>query len=182
MNHKWPQFEDAFFGFDVDRLAMLSAEQWEAYCNDARVVRHWPKIKALMENVNFVRSLSHEYGSFSRFLNTYPASRQIDLMAFLKSYGSRLGGQTGQWLLRHIGKDAFVLTPDVVLALQLAGLDIPDQPGAKRDLNKIQQLFNNWADATALPYTHLSKIAAYSVGINYENQLVQRSKSKAIME
>ena len=184
ISNKWPQFEEAFFGFDVDRLAMLSAEQWEAYCNDTRVVRHWPKIKALMENVSFVRAYSHEYGTFASFLNTYPASRQVELMAFLKSHGSRLGGQTGQWLLRYIGKDAFVLTQDVVLALQLAGLDIPDQATSKRDLNKIQQLFNDWADETGLPYTHLGKIAAYSVGINYESELIQveSSKFKAAIE
>ena len=167
--NKWPQFEEAFFGFDVDRLARLSAEQWEAYCNDKRVVRHWPRIKAVMENVGFVQAYRNEYGSFAQFLNTYPASKQIELMAFLKSHGSRLGGQTGQWFLRFIGKDGFVITQDVVLALQLAGLDIPDQPTAKRDLNKIQQAFNDWADETGLPYTHLGKIAAYSVGVNYDH-------------
>lgn len=167
IHNKWPQFEDAFFGFDVDRLAMLSAEQWEAYCNDTRVVRHWPRIKAVMENVSFVRAYRDEYGSFARFLHTYPASRQVELMAFLKSHGSRLGGQTGQWFLRYICKDGFVLTQDVILALQLAGLDIPDQPTSKRDLNKIQQAFNDWADETGLPYTHLGKIAAFSVGVNY---------------
>ncbi|MBM5570798.1 MULTISPECIES: DNA-3-methyladenine glycosylase I [Deefgea] len=183
ISNKWPQFEEAFFGFDIDKLAILSAEQWEAYCSDTRVVRHWPKIKALMENVNFVRVYSQEYGSFARFLNTYPASNQVELLALLKSHGSRLGGQTGQWLLRYIGKDAFVLTQDVVLALQLAGLDIPDQPTSKRDLNKIQQLFNDWAAETGLPYTHLSKIAAYSVGVNYENQSIQveSSKFKAVL-
>ncbi|MFC7419537.1 hypothetical protein ACFQNF_06555 [Iodobacter arcticus] len=64
------------------------------------------------------------------------------------------------------------------LALQQAGLDIPDQPTAKRDLNKIQQTFNDWAKETALPYTHLGKIAAYSVGVNYESQLIQQESSK----
>ncbi|STQ90675.1 DNA-3-methyladenine glycosylase I [Iodobacter fluviatilis] len=184
ISNKWPQFEEAFLGFDPDRLAMLSAEQWEAYCSDVRVVRHWPKIQALMENVSFVREYSQQHGSFARFLNSYPAARQVELMAFLKTHGSRLGGQTGQWLLRYIGKDAFVLTQDVVLALQQAGLDIPDQPTAKRDLNKIQQLFNDWALETGLPYTHLGKIAAYSVGVNYESQLIQQesSKFKAVIE
>ncbi|MGL4605287.1 MAG: DNA-3-methyladenine glycosylase I [Iodobacter sp.] len=184
ISNKWPQFEEAFFGFDIEKLSMLSGEQWEAYCSDARVVRHWQKITALMENVSFVRSISQEYGSFARFLNTYPASRQIELMAFLKTHGSRLGGQTGQWFLRYIGKDAFVLTQDVVLALQLAGLDIADQPSSKRDLNKIQQVFNDWANETGLPYTHLGKIAAYSVGVNYDSELIhhESSKFKAIIE
>ncbi|WP_217390103.1 DNA-3-methyladenine glycosylase I [Deefgea piscis] len=178
INNKWPQFEAAFLGFDVDRLAMLSAEQWEAYCNDARVVRHWPRIKALMENVSFVRAYSHEYGSFARFLNTFPASRQIDLMAVLKKRGSRLGGNTGQWFLRYVGKDGFVLSQDVVLALQQAGLDIPAQPSAKRDLERIQQAFNTWADETGLSYTHLGKIAAYSVGNNYAPEQIDHSVSK----
>ncbi|WP_203563853.1 hypothetical protein [Deefgea sp. CFH1-16] len=89
-----------------------------------------------------------------------------------------MGGNTGQWFLRYVGKDGFVLSQDVVLALQQAGLDIPAQPSAKRDLERIQQAFNTWANETGLSYTHLGKIAAYSVGNNYAPEQIDHSVSK----
>ena len=120
---KWPQFEEAFFQFDLDKLAFLSAEQWEAYMQDVRVVRNWQKISALRDNIAFVQSVSAEHGGFGRFLADWPASDQIGLMHYLKRHGSRLGGKTCQWFLRRVGKDGFILSADVVTALQQAGVD-----------------------------------------------------------
>ena len=40
---KWPEFEEAFLGFDTFKLSYLSPEQWEAFTNDRRVVRNWQK-------------------------------------------------------------------------------------------------------------------------------------------
>ncbi|MCH8136192.1 MAG: hypothetical protein IIB77_09475 [Proteobacteria bacterium] len=31
------RLEEAFFGFDLNKLALLSPEQWEAYASDRRV-------------------------------------------------------------------------------------------------------------------------------------------------
>ena len=39
---------------------------------------------------------------------------------------------------------------------------------SKRDLAKVQAQFNAWAEETGLPYVHLSRICAMSVGENYE--------------
>jgi hypothetical protein len=60
-----------------------------------------------------------------------------------------------------------MLSPDVVRCLRDAGLDIAEAPTSKRDLAKIQQQFNASADAAKLPYTHLSRICAMSIGENY---------------
>ena len=80
--------------------------------------------------------------------------------------GTRLGGGTGQFFLRFIGKDSFVLSADVVACLRDAGLVIADHPTSKKDLRKIQDQFNGWAEETGLPMTHLSRICALSVGEN----------------
>ena len=40
IENKWPEFEQAFFGFDPLKLSYLSPEQWEAYASDRRVVRN----------------------------------------------------------------------------------------------------------------------------------------------
>ena len=166
IENKWPQFEEAFFGFNPKKLGLLSPEQWEAYTSDRRVVRNWQKIKALQENVFFVQEESAKHGSFGKFLADWPASDQVGLMRYLKKHGSRLGGQSALWFLRTMGKDCFILSPDVVLTLKLAGLDIADNPTSQKDLRAIQQAFNTWHDETGLPYSHLSRIAACSVGDN----------------
>jgi hypothetical protein len=87
-------------------------------------------------------------------------------MAHLKQHGSRLGGQSALWFLRRAGKDCFILSRDVVVTLRGAGLDIAERPSSKRDLKKVQDQFNYWHEETGLPYSHLSRIAACSVGEN----------------
>lgn len=164
---KWPQFEEAFFGFDLFKLGLLSPEQWENYTSDRRVVRNWQKIKALRENIFFVQDASRQHGGFGKFLADWPESDQIGLMRYMKRHGSRLGGHSALWFLRRVGKDCFQLTTDVVVVLRSVGLDIRDQPGSQRDLQKIQTQFNDWHEQTGLPYSHLSRIAACSVGENY---------------
>ena len=167
IENKWPEFEEAFFGFDPFNLELLPPEQWEAYTSDRRVVRNWQKIKALQENVFFIQETAREFGSFGNFLGRWPESDQIGLMAHLKQHGSRLGGQSSMWFLRRAGKDCFVLTRDVVLTLKSVCLDIAEQPSSNRDLKKAQDQFNVWHEETGLPYSHLSRIVACSVGENY---------------
>lgn len=170
IENKWPEFEEAFFGFDPRKLGLLPAEQWEAYTSDRRVVRNWQKIKALQENVFFVQEESRKNGSFGNFIADWPASDQIGLMSHLKKHGSRLGGQSALWFLRRTGKDCFILSRDVMVTLRGSGLEVAEQPSSQRDLKKIQAQFNEWHEETGLPYSHLSRIAAYSVGENYLQQ------------
>lgn len=179
IDNKWPDFEQAFFGFRIDTLLMLSDEQWEAYLQDKRVVRHWQKIKTVRDNARFIASLEQEsYAhslehskaeSISGLIAQWPASDQTGLHAFLKKHGSRLGGQTGRYFLREMGKDGYSLSRDVISALISSGLDIRPQASSQRDLNLIQQTFNQWHEEHGLPYTHLSMIAGFSCGDNLDH-------------
>lgn len=178
IENKWPQFEAAFFGFNIGRLASLPMEAWEAYATDKRVVRNWSKIKAVMENVGYILAINEQHGSFGRFLANWPADDQIGLMAHLKKHGSRLGGATGQWFLRQIGWDGFIMTADVVAAIKRAGYEIADQPTSKGDLKKVQQAFNTWYQESGMPYTHIGKIAAYSIGTNHESTFIQEQMER----
>jgi 3-methyladenine DNA glycosylase Tag len=164
---KWPGFEAAFLGFDPPGLLSQTPEFWDALTADSRIVRNGQKIMSVATNAGFIADIAAEHGSFGSFLAGWPATDQIGLLALLVSRGSRLGGNTGQYLLRFLGKDGFMLSRDVVWCLRDAGLDIAEAPTSKRDLAKIQQQFNAWADATKLPYTHLSRICAMSIGENH---------------
>lgn len=164
INQKWSGFEEVFHGFEPNTILGLQADEWEEIGNDVRIVRRQQNIRAVRANAQFIEDIALEYGSFSQFIADWPTSDLIGLFAILKKRGSRLGGNTGPRFLRNIGKDTFVLAPDVVRCLQSCGLEINDTPNSKRDLTRMQEAFNQWHEQTLLPYTHLSKIAAFSIG------------------
>jgi 3-methyladenine DNA glycosylase Tag len=165
---KWPGFEEAFLGFAPKRLLAQPDEFWERLAGDARIVRNAQKIMSVRANAKFISDIAAEHGSFGKFLAAWPVTDQIGLIDLLAKKGSRLGGGTGQFFLRFIGKDSFVLSGDVVACLRDAGLDIAEHPTSKKDLRKIQDLFNTWAAETGLPMIHLSRICAMSIGENYD--------------
>ena len=165
---KWPGFEEAFLGFEPSRLTFEPDEFWHKLTMDARIVRNGAKIMSVRENARFVLDVAKEHGSFGKFLAGWPPSDEVGLLELLAKRGNRLGGNSGQMLLRFLGYDAFVATKDVAACLRDAGLDIAAAPTSKRDLAKIQEQFNAWAKETGLPYRHLSLICAMSIGENYE--------------
>lgn len=165
IEQKWPEFEEAFFGFKLDTLILLSDEQWEAYTQDRRVVRSWQKIKALKDNVAWLYD-EQARGGIAALIADWPQDDFVGLLAYLKKNGSRLGGNSGQRFLRYMGKDAFVLTRDVITTLIGAGLDIKPEPSSKREMALIQDAFNQWQQQSGRPFTQLSQIASYSVGDN----------------
>jgi 3-methyladenine DNA glycosylase Tag len=164
---KWPGFEAAFLGFDPPRLAGEFDEFWEGLCSDTRIVRNPQKIMSVRTNALFVMDLAREHGSAAAFLSSWPIDDQLGLLAVLAKRGARLGGRTGQYLLRFLGRDSFMLSADVVAALRDSGLDIAENPTSKRDLAKIQDQFNAWRAETGRSLTALSRICAMSIGENY---------------
>ncbi|HVW54507.1 MAG TPA: DNA-3-methyladenine glycosylase I [Rhizobiaceae bacterium] len=168
IEEKWPDFEEAFLGFEPKRLLFQPDDFWHDLASDRRIVRNPQKIKSVRENAAFVERVSKEHGGFGKFLADWPKDDQIGLMAFLGKNGSRLGGNTGQYVLRWLGWDSFILSHDMVLALRDAGLGIADTPTSKKDLAIIQARMNAWAEETGLPYVHLSRILSMSIGENYD--------------
>jgi 3-methyladenine DNA glycosylase Tag len=164
---KWPGFEAAFLEFAPRRLLAQPDEFWERLAGDKRIVRNPQKIVAVRTNARFVADIAEEHGGFGRFLAQWPAADQVGLTELLAKRGARLGGHTGQYFLRFIGKDGFVVSPDVAACLRDAGLDISEKPSSRKDLRRIQDRFNAWAKETGLPYTHLSRICALSIGDNH---------------
>ena len=127
---KWPGFEEAFLGFEPKTLLFQPEDFWHDLTSDKRVVRNGRKIMSVRENAAFVERIAKEHGSFGIFLATWPADDQIGLTAWLGRNGSRLGGNTGQYLLRWLGGDTFVLSPDMVAAEGASDLQLTDEPGA----------------------------------------------------
>ena len=164
---KWPGFEKAFLGFKPGPLSLKPDEFWDDLMKDTRIVRNGAKIMSVRANASFVRDIAREHGSFGKFLANWPSSDEAGLLELLAKRGSRLGGNTGQMMLRFLGWDGFVTSRDVVLCLRDAGLDIAETVTSKRDLAKVQAQFNAWAEETGLSYVQLSRICALSIGENY---------------
>jgi 3-methyladenine DNA glycosylase Tag len=165
---KWDGFEQAFLKFNPSKLALQGDDYWDALLKDTRIVRNGAKINSVRENAVFVQAIAKEHGSFGKFLASWPSSDEIGLLDLLSKRGSRLGGNTGQMFLRFVGWDGFVTSQDVVRCLRDAGLDIAEEVKSKGDLAKVQAQFNAWAAETGLPYVHLSRICAMSIGENYQ--------------
>jgi len=170
IEQKWPGFEKAFLGFNPPKLTFQPDDFWHGLLSDTAIVRNGAKINAVRENAAFVQEIAKEHGSFGKFLAAWPSSDEIGLLNLLSKRGSRLGGNTGQMFLRFVGWDGFVTSQDVVACLRDAGLDIAAEVKSKGDLAKVQAQFNAWAEETGLPYVHLSRICAMSIGENYAPQ------------
>lgn len=171
---KWPGFETAFLGFKPGPLTLQPDDFWDALMKDTRIVRNGAKIMSVRANAAFMRDIAREHGSFGKLLATWPSSDQIGLLDLLAKRGSRLGGNTGQMLLRFLGWDGFVMSKDVVACLRDAGLDVAEEVKSKRDLAKVQAQFNAWASETGLAYVQISRICAMSIGENYAADRLQR--------
>jgi 3-methyladenine DNA glycosylase Tag len=167
IEQKWPGFEEAFLGFEPKRLLFQPDDFWHDLASDKRIVRNPQKIKSVRENAEFVERISKEHGGFGKFLAEWPADDQVGLTAFLAKHGSRLGGNTGQYLLRWLGWDTYIVSKDMAAALRDAGLEIAESPTSKKDVAAIQQQLNKWRAETGLPYIHLSRILSMSIGVNH---------------
>lgn len=162
VENKWPGFEEAFHGFDIARNAMMSDEDLDAHLRDTRIIRHGKKILSVRDNAIFLSDLAREHGSAAAFFANWPSDNLVRLWEVMKKRGSRLGGVTGQYALRFLGKDSFILSRSVVAALHEAGV-IDGPATSKSALRKIQDAFNRWHEESGESYTRISRILAMSV-------------------
>lgn len=168
IDKKWPGFEEAFLGFNPKRLLFQPAEFWEKLTQDTRIVRNPTSIRSVRDNAKFVTDIAAEHGSFGKFLAAWPADDQIGLLEVFARRGSRLGGFSGQYLLRFLGRDSFILTGDLMMCLRDAGVPISEKGTSKKDQKLAQAQINEWARESGLPLAHISRICSMSIGENHD--------------
>jgi 3-methyladenine DNA glycosylase Tag len=159
----WPGFEEAFEGFDTGRCSMLNDDDIARLTSDKRIVRHGAKIASVQHNAMFLRELAKEHGSAGRFFADWPPSDEVGLLEVLKKRGSRLGGMTGQYFLRFMNKDGFILSRDVVARLIAEGV-VDKQPGSKASMKNVQSAFNRWSGQSGRSLKEISRTLAMSIG------------------
>lgn len=163
MENKWDNFERAFHGFNPASCATMSDEKLENLADDASIIRHFKKIKSVRDNAQFVLDIEDEYGRFAKFISQWPEDNIIELFKVLKKRGSRLGGHTGQYFLRFMGKDTFILSKDVVSVLISQGV-VTKEPTSLKELQATQDAFNHWHQQSGRSLCQISRILAMSVG------------------
>ena len=163
VDNMWPGFEAAFDGFDIGRCAMLNDDDIARLTKDTRIVRNGMKIRSVHENAVFVGALAKEHGGVGRFFGGWPAEDYVGLLAELKKRGSRLGGATGQYFLRFMGVDSFILSRDVTARLIAEGV-IDKAPSSQKAMAAVQDAFNAWREQSGRPFNEISRVLALSIG------------------
>lgn len=163
VENMWPGFEDAFNGFDIGHCAMLFDDDFSRLVSDKRIVRHGTKIRSVQHNAVFISELAQQHGSAAQAFESWPGTDFVGLLAFLKKRGSRLGGNTGQYFLRSMGVDGFILSRDVVARLVAEGL-VEKNPTSQKSMNAVQEAFNAWQSESGRSLTEISRVLALSVG------------------
>ena len=130
---------------------------------DRRIIRNPIKIRSVRDNATFVVDWAEEHGSFGNFVADWPPSDIVSLWALLKREGQRLGGETGPMFLREVGKDTFMIRPDVVGSLVDQGI-VSKKPTGKRDLQLTQEAFNGWMEESGRPLCQISRVLSMSWG------------------
>jgi 3-methyladenine DNA glycosylase Tag len=93
---KWPNFEAAFDGFDVGKVASYDERDVDRLLADKGIVRNGRKIEATIHNALAISALTQEFGSFQKYLRSLD---EQDYEATAKDMKERFSylGKTGTY-------------------------------------------------------------------------------------
>ena len=160
---KWPAFEEAFLAFVPARVANMPEEDVEALMQDRRLIRHWPKIKSVPANARAMIEVTADTGSFGKWVTAWPVDDTVGLWADIGKRFTQMGGASSPYFLRWVGKDTFMITPDVTMALIEAEV-VTRKPTAKKELAAVQEAFNAWAAESGRSLSEISRTLALAMG------------------
>lgn len=163
VRNKWPAFEEAFHGFEPAKVAFMSEDDIAGLMDNPAIIRHLGKIRATHHNALAMVELQKEFGSIGNYLADWPSSDIIGLYEDIKKRFKQLGGNSGPYFVRMMGKDGFILTADVVTALNRLGV-AKGKLTSKKDQAAVQAAFNAWHEESGAPYAHLSRTLAIWTG------------------
>ncbi len=155
---KWTGIEAAFHGFDPGRVSMIEGDAFDALLSDPRVIRSGAKIAAIRDNAATLRANP----GLGRVIADWPTTDLVGLFQYLTTQFSRLGGSTGPYMLRFMGKEGFLLSSDVIARLQTEGVISGPATSAKAQ-KAIQSAFTQWKAESGLTLNQISRVLAQSI-------------------
>lgn len=165
VHKKWPGIEEAFHNFNPARVAFIHDEELDALLQDTRIIRHAKKVQAIINNARILADMDRDAKdgagpSFGQFLADWPEDDPIGLWKEIKKRFNQLGGNSGAYFTRFMGKDVFMFSGDVTRCLQLmCGLE---DTRTVKQRKAAQALFNDWKAETGYSFNRLSRIAAFA--------------------
>ena len=91
IREKWPDFQQAFHGFNMERVATYGDGDLERLVSNPGIVRNRRKIIATIENARTMLDLADEHGSFHGYLRSLDgfsyAEKRKRLTAQFKNLG-----------------------------------------------------------------------------------------------
>ena len=145
--------------FDPDWCSHIAEDRFDRLVTNTAIVRHGPKIHAVAQNALFVS----EQDGFGEWVAGFGPDRYGALLLSLKTDGARLGGTTGQYFLRSMGVDSWILSRDVAARLVAEGV-VDKVTVSKKCYDAIQSAFDTWRSQSGFSLKKISRILATSIG------------------
>lgn len=159
---KWEGIRAAFHDFRPSRVALIEGDELHDLVQNPAVIRSGAKITAIRDNAVWMGQVAATHGSFAAKVAAWEPADHAGLLTWMAKSGHRLGGNTGAYVLRFMGKEGFMLSADVTARLIAEG--VIDAPATSaRALNKVQAAFNQWQAESGLSLTAISRILAQSI-------------------
>ena len=121
-------------------------------------MRTFAEIAAIRDNAATLRADP----GLGRRVADWPVEDITGLYQWLNAHFSRLGGSTGPYMLRFMGKEGFLLSADVVARLQEEGVISGPATSAKAQ-KAVQTAFNAWRAESGLTFNQISRVLAHSI-------------------
>ena len=162
VDKKWQGITAAFRDFLPARVAMIEGDALDDLLMNPDVIRSGAKITGIRDTAVWMTQVAVEHGSFAARVAQWPVSDHAGLLSWMAKEGARLGGNTGAYALRALGREGFLLSADVTERLIIEG--VIDAPATStRALKAVQQAFNHWQAESGLTLTAISRILAQSI-------------------
>ena len=100
---KWAGTQEAFHGFDAERVAAMSEREIDELASDTRVIRNRRKLEAVVSNAGRMIELEGEHGSFRDYLRSQDDF--WDTLKMLRKDFKFLGDFGAYYLLYVVGEE-----------------------------------------------------------------------------
>ncbi|MDX1709958.1 MAG: DNA-3-methyladenine glycosylase I [Rhodovibrionaceae bacterium] len=104
MLKKRPAFQDAYDGFQVDRVASYGDAERQRLLSNPAIIRNRLKVDAAISNARLIQGLRGEYGSFAGWIETHHPLDRAGWVKLFRREGFRfVGGEIVGEFLMSIG-------------------------------------------------------------------------------
>ncbi len=99
IENKWPGTREAFYNFDIHKVADFHEKEIEDLTKDTRVIRNFRKLNAIVFNAQKIIDLDKAHGTFQNYLRSH-GSFGDTLKAIRKDF--KFMGPTGIYMFLYI--------------------------------------------------------------------------------